>query len=295
MFEKILKEPFFHFLLLGVGLFAVYSVVNKGDVEVEDTAIVVSEGRIRQLITIFEKTWQRAPTEQELQGLVDDFILEEIYYRKAVAMGIDRNDTIIRRRLRQKVEFLNDDAASLVQPTDDELTDYLEQNPESFRRPPSYSFRQIYFNPEKHGSDPQAWIAQQKEALNQGDDVAGDPSLLAEEFQEADARTIDGTFGYGFSAQLDELDVGQWSGPISSGLGMHVVQLEKRVPGSLPELEQIRSQVVREWSNSLRLETRQKINEALREQYQVTIEWPEGASPSDTTAGGGESQEGSRP
>ena len=122
--KNLFREPLLHFLLIGAGLFLVFRLAKQNDADESDQRIVVTAGRIDQLETVFEKTWQRPPTKEELQGLVNDFVLEEAYYRRAVAMGIDRNDTIIRRRLRQKLEFLTD-TASLLEPTDDELATYL--------------------------------------------------------------------------------------------------------------------------------------------------------------------------
>ena len=151
--RQILKEPLLHFLLIGAVLFFVFDLVSDQNTDIDDEKILVSVGRIVQLSNIFGKTWQRPPTREELQGLVDDFVLEEIYYRQAVAMGIDRDDTIIRRRLRQKFEFLTDDVAASIQPTDEELSEYLAAHPETFRRDSTYTFRQVYINPEKFGDD----------------------------------------------------------------------------------------------------------------------------------------------
>ncbi len=110
---RVLREPLVHFLLLGGVLFLIFGLTNQTGTTNSDQRIVVSAGRIEQLATVFGKTWQRPPTSKELKGLIDDFVLEEVYYRQAVAMGIDRDDTIIRRRLRQKLEFLTDDVSSL--------------------------------------------------------------------------------------------------------------------------------------------------------------------------------------
>ena len=118
--SRIHREPLFHFLLIGAIMFAIYAWRRENVSSLSREQIVVTPGRIEQLRTIFQKTWQRPPTDAELKGLIDDFVLEEVYYRQAVAMGIDRDDTIIRRRLRQKLEFLTDDAAAMVAATDED-------------------------------------------------------------------------------------------------------------------------------------------------------------------------------
>ena len=191
--KRILKEPLLHFFLIGVGLFVIYGLVNNPETTDPDKTIVVSEGRIDQLATVFGKTWQRPPTAQELKGLIDDFVMEEIYYRQAVAMGIDRDDTIIRRRMRQKLEFLTDDAAAMAEPTEKELAEYLAANEERFRQSPTYTFEQVYFNPEKHGDDPETKIAEQLPLLRSGEQV-GDVSLLPPSFDRMERDAVDGAF-----------------------------------------------------------------------------------------------------
>ena len=268
--SSLLREPLLHFVLIGVALFFVYQWVNPGEVAESDKQIVVSNGRIEQLTTIFQKTWQRPPTADELKGLIDDYILEEIYYRQAKAMGIDSDDTVIRRRLRQKFEFLTDDTAALVQPSDEELAEYLAAYPDKFRQSPTYTFQQAYFNPEKHT---EAEVAEELSFLREGRQV-GDVSLLPPSFKDAHRQAVDGTFGTGFSEQLDQVQVGDWQGPVRSGLGWHLVKIESRTKGRLPELGQIRAIVVREWSNDKRLEVRQQINDRLLKEYEITVDWP---------------------
>ena len=273
--KRFLAEPLLHFLLIGAGLFVLFGLANKEEQPASDSTIVVTSGRIDQLSSLFAKTWQRPPTKEELQGLIDDFVLEEIYYRQAKEMGIDRDDTIIRRRLRQKMEFLTDDVASYLEAGDEELATYLEKNADRFRRDSTYSFRQIFINPEKHTGGLDEYIATQLRALEAGEEVAGDSDLLPVEFDSATTRMVDSSLGLGFSAQLDELDTGKWIGPMESGLGLHLVYLKSRIPGSLPPIDEIRSAVEREWAHEKRLEMRQRLNDKLREDYEIIVEWPE--------------------
>jgi len=272
--KKLFQEPLLHFLLIGGALFAIYAIMNLTKPANTDRRIMVSAGRIKQLTNIFVKTWQRSPTPEELKGLIDDYVLEEVYYRKAIAMGIDKNDTMIRRRLRQKMEFLSDDAATQAEPNDGELKAYLAANEPKFRSEPVYTFRQIYFNPEKHGDDLWAYVCTKAADLRAGGKIAGDPTLLPQSFEGAPQRAVDSAFGAGFAKQLDILIPGQWSDPIASGIGLHLVKLESRLPGRLPDLEEIRPLVKREWANRKRLELRQKFNEELLKDHKVVIEWP---------------------
>ena len=165
------------------------------------------------------------PTEEELKGLVDDFILEEIYYRQAVAMGIDRDDTVIRRRLRQKFEFLTDDIAGAATPSDEELSTYLAANADAFRRDTTYTFEQVYINPDRSGSELESYVASLLTALGAGETVAGDSGLLPTFFNEILRRVVDGNFGSDFSTSLDLLPLGDWQGPIESGLGLHLIRM----------------------------------------------------------------------
>ena len=275
---KFLREPLFHFLLIGAVLFVVFDFVSDPSRTAANKQIEVSAGRIQQLANIFAKTWQRPPTTAELTGLVDDFVLEEIYYRQAVAMGIDRDDTVIRRRLRQKFEFLTDDVAATVQPTDEELAAYLAANPGAFKRDTTYTFEQVYVNPEQTGVDLETRVADLLSALRTGSAPPLNSGLLPSHFDGEPARVVDSTFGTGFSTKLDVLTPGEWQGPVESGLGLHLVQLETRVEGTLPQLADIRPVVEREWANVRRLETRRMINEQLLKDYEVVIEWPQAST-----------------
>ncbi len=274
--KKLLREPLLHFMIIGAGLFALHSLLGSPDEPAPASEeINVNPGRIQQLANVFTKTWQRPPTSKELQGLVDDFVLEEAYYRKAVAMGLDRDDTIIRRRLRQKLEFLTDDVVSMAEPTDEDLAAYLVEHAEEFRESPAYTFRQAYFNPERHGGDPAAYVAAQRKRADAGETIQGDPSLLPASFKQASRREVDGTFGTGFSRALDKLTLGDWQGPVRSGLGLHLIQLTDRQEGRLPTLKEVRSAVKREWEHDRRLENRRVFNERLLEEFTVTIDWPD--------------------
>ena len=270
--KKLFREPLVHFAAIGAALFVLYGSVNNSGLASTDNRIVVSAGRIDQLVSIFQKTWQRPPTAEELKGLIDDFVLEEVYYRQAVAMGIDRNDAVIRRRLRQKFEFLTDDMAAAISPTDKDLTAYIATNQQQFKKDTTYTFSQVYINPGEADAD--KLITDTLERLRNGDMGPQGSGLLPAYFESTSARVVNGSFGAGFSEILDGLETGQWTGPVESGLGMHLILLQDRVPGFVPELADIRPIVEREWANEKRIGTRQTINETLLANYNVVIEWP---------------------
>ena len=270
-----LKEPLLHFLLLGAGLFLLFRVVG-GDSEAPKE-ITISEARVEALAESFARTWMRPPTAQELAGLVDDYVKEEIFYREAIIMGLDRDDTVIRRRLRQKLEFISDDVAASAEPGDAELQAYLSQHAEKFVQPGRLSFEQVYFSSEKRGEgarrDAEKLLAELSSG-GEGIDIAeaGDPTLLPASLSEATPQEIANAFGEEFALQVDEAPVGQWSGPIQSSFGWHAVRVDQRSPSTTPALEEIRPIVLREWQ----VEQRQKLSDAfyqaLRDQYEVRVE-----------------------
>ena len=263
-------------MLLGAGLFGLYGWVNPGanqDGELEK--IVITEGRISQFISIYEKTWQRPPNERELKSLIDDYVLEEIYYRQAVAMGIDQDDTIIRRRMRQKLEFLTDDVMLGGDANDEALQKYLNEHPEKFSKDGLYSFEQIYINPQLHKDDLDNYLVSLGAKLKAGETVKSDSYFIPQKSQRTPAWKVDRDFGVGFANKLDGLEQASWSEPLRSGLGVHFVRISERTAGALPELSAVRDVVEREWLHAQKLEKRRAFNDKFLEQYNIVIEWPE--------------------
>jgi hypothetical protein len=221
----------------------------------------------------------RPPTAEEIKGLVDDYVAEEIYYREAIAMGLDQDDTVIRRRLRQKMEFITEDAAAASEPTDAELQAYLARQPGKFVSPASLTFRQVYFSTEKRGdlARPQAErLLGELQAGRGPADVAaaGDPTLLPPDMQSASPQEIENTFGSDFAAQIAEAPLGQWSGPLQSGFGLHLVFVDERVADALPAFDQIRPIVLREYQSEQRTLSSKKLLDSLRAKYDIRIEGP---------------------
>lgn len=215
MLRRLLREPLAHFLCLGAAIFVLFTVTGNRS-EPQDGKIVVSPGKIEQLVTGFSRTWQRPPTSEELNGLIEDHVREEVLYREALAMGLDKDDTIVRRRLRQKMEFVTDDVAAQAEPTDEELSAYLKAHPERFRLERRFTFSQVYLNPDRHGQhlarDAELLLAKLNEAGGKADVSAlGDPFLLSHEFEAAPGSEVAKQFGEAFAAKLDELSPGHAS------------------------------------------------------------------------------------
>ena len=280
--KRLLGEPLLHFLLLGTAIFATYNwLPNRSSNEPE--RIVITQGQIEHLATGFAKTWQRPPTAEELAGLVRDRVREEVYYREARALGLDKDDTVIRRRLRQKMEFVSDDIAAQAEPTDDELNAYLQAHPNTFRVEPRLTFRQVYFNPDKRGENLERDAAQLLVQLNQAGRKAdaaalGDSFLLEHHFAAVPASEVAKQFGEEFASKLHGLTPGQWQGPVESGYGVHLVLISERTEGRLPLLAEVRDAVRREWGNARRLEANERFYQELQKRYTVTIEGLEPAA-----------------
>jgi hypothetical protein len=286
--KKLMREPLLHFLLLGAAMFATYSFVSKHSPE-EPGRIVITQGQIENLAFGFTNTWQRPPTDKELAGLISERVREEVYYREALALGLDKDDTVIRRRLRQKMEFVSEDIAAQAEPTDAELNAYLQSNTDKFRVEDRFTFRQVYLNPEKHTDnltgDASRLLAQLRESGDKGDASAlGDAFLLAHEFNALPATEVSKQFGEQFAAKLQGLSPGQWEGPIESGYGLHLVKVSERLEGRLPALADARAAVRREWDNDRRNQANEKFFQELLKRYVVDIEQPQLTyNPSETT------------
>jgi hypothetical protein len=211
-----LREPLLHFLLLGAGLFLLHGWVGRPATD-EGAEIVISEGRITQLTIGFQRMYQHAPDPAELEALIDDAVREEIYYREAKALGLDRDDTIVRRRLRQKLEFVSEDVASLPEPSEAELETHLRRYPERFRTERRYGLSQIYLDPQRHGThlrgDAEGLLAEMRRHGPAADPTGrGDPALLPQRFENVSASELSRLFGAQFENALTTLPIGSWMG-----------------------------------------------------------------------------------
>lgn len=288
MNARILREPLFHFLLLGAALFVIDALGGDG-ADTESRHIEVSPQRIEQLATVFQRTWQRPPTPQELDGLIEDFVKEEIYYREARALGLDQDDTIIRRRLRQKLEFLTDEAGSAASPTDEELEAFLEEHADAYRFPPLLSLRQIYFSVDRRGESAADDARELLGHLPAGrwpedGETLGDRLLLTVPESPSSPTEIARLFGERFAAAVAALPVGVWSGPVESGYGLHLVLVTERRDGRMPALEEVRREVERDWFARRRERVAEEFYGELRRRYDVVVRMP--GSESDAAGGG---------
>jgi hypothetical protein len=272
---KWFKEPLLHFLVLGGLIFVLYTWLTP-DGPAEDE-IVVTRGQQEHLAVTFTRTWQRPPTESEFSALVDDWVREEIAWREGVRMGLDSGDTVIRRRLRQKLELLAEDVVAQTLPDDAALQAWLDGHPADYTQEARYTFSQVYFSPDRRGAAT-ALDAEQALLLLRTPDAAldpatmGDPLPLPRQLENEREGAIAAQFGLVFSEALAGLAQGEWQGPVESGYGLHLVRVEDVSPGRPLGLEEARAQVLRDWQNQRRIESLEQMYQRLAEQYRVTIE-----------------------
>ncbi len=275
--RKIFKEPLLVFLLLGGAMFLLFQQVSNNVIP-DSAEIIVTEGRIEALSLGFAKVWQRTPSAEEMDHLIQNYIREEILYREALAMGLDRDDPIVRRRMRQKMEFISEDIAKSNVPEEKELQAYLTTHKSEYRLPTQFSFRQIYFNSSERGqaahTDAMTLLATLQKPAGKDIDVEtlGDSLMLKQTFRRAPERDIARDLGTQFLQSLRNLPTGSWQGPVQSGFGLHLVYIDERIDGEAPALKDVHEAVLRDWSSVKRKQTNEAFYEALRSRYTVTVE-----------------------
>jgi len=270
LLKRLLREPLVHFLAVGALLFVIYAGVS-GPAPEPVNAIVVNPGQVERLAAGFQRVWRRPPTDDELRALVDDFVREEVYYREALALGLDRDDAVIRRRLRQKMEFLTDSGADLIEARPDALEAYLAAHEEDYRVPPRLALEQIYLGEAPPKERVESVLQALQTEREEDPWKIGERTLLPARMPLSAPDTIDGVFGKGFFERLQRLPVGQWAGPVESGYGVHVVRITESVPARRPALEDVHDAVLRDWKSAKARELREQLYARLRERYDVTL------------------------
>jgi hypothetical protein len=273
--SRWLKEPLIHFLLLGALIFIVYEqFAGQGR---EPGEIYISRGQQENLLNTFGRTWQRPPTPEEYQGLLQDYVRQEIAYRESQAMGLDQDDIVIRRRLRQKLELLAEDVAALAAPTDQDLQSYLDQHVAAFIIEPRLTLRHVYFSRDRRGAAAEQDALQLLQRIASdgpagGFESFGDPLPLPSELRDLRESEIARLFGSVFTDGLQGLQSGRWAGPVESGFGLHLVFIEERQAGRVPDLAEVREAVQREWLSQRRREAVDGLYQRLAENYTIEIE-----------------------
>lgn len=261
--NKLVKEPLFQFLLIGLGFFILYSLVNKQN-DGEDT-IVIDNYDINNIIASWELQWKRLPTDEELKSLIQQDIKQEIFYREALKMNLDHNDEIIKRRLAQKMQFLSNDLATMNEPTIDELKKYYDLHFENYLTPYSYSFYQLVFSQDNRKNpklDAENVLLQLGDASMDEIEKKGDRLPFPFYFENVDAEEISRQLGVQFSKSLEELETGIWVGPVASGFGYHLLYIKEKVTPQIPDFENVKADVIRD----MEYDNQKKMNELIFEE-----------------------------
>ena len=266
--RKWLKEPLVQFLAIGGLVFIINGLVSGPSSPETDKTIRISEGDIRRLSAAWEMQWRRPPTQQELANLVNEHVREEILYREALAMGLDRDDSIVRRRLAQKMQFLSEDTADSEEPPHAEIEEFFEENRKRFEAPSRVTFSHVYFSPDKRGGQAEADAQQALQSAQ----PTGDRFMLQSRYAERTRDDIAGLFGLAFADDLFELAEGDWEGPVESGYGVHLVRIEKKVEAVAPKLADVQDEVRTAWSDEHRRNANDRLYERLREDYEIEID-----------------------
>ena len=267
---RLLREPLLHFFLVGALLFGVYGWLHGG-LQSSPSEVVVSRGQVQSLQMQFERVWHRPATRDELQGLIDGWIKEEIFYREGIAMALDRDDPVVRRRVGQKLEFILDSAAP-ASTTDAELQAWLDTHPDDYRIEPTYSLRQVFFDPARHGDNLDADIVTARRALDSGTLIEGDTTLLPHQMNVARASEVARVFGNEFVEGLRTAAIGGWHGPMRSEFGVHLVELSERQNGGRATLNDVRAEVERDLLHARSEDAKAAVYQRLRANYRVRID-----------------------
>lgn len=278
MIQRWAREPLLHFFVIGAVLFAAHGLLQRRSAPEESAKrIELTLDDLRQLNLYFESQWRRPPTQQEFAGLLESRIREEILYREALAMGMDKEDTIVKRRMAQKMEFLAEDLSALRQVSREELRAWFATNAQRFAYPPRISFHHLYFSFDKHGGNTQeaAAAALRKIADKPSDSsegtALGDSFMFQDYYADRPPDQVGRVLGGDFAAALFELTPGAWQGPIESGYGWHLVFVDSLTPGRVPEFEEVETDVKAAWVADQRAEFKRKAYEAMRARYEIVL------------------------
>lgn len=275
--SRLLREPLVHFVLLGALLFAVNAHVDRGRAPVADTRIVLTVDDLAQLATLFKAQWRRDPTPREFRSMVESKVQEEVLYREGLAMGLDKDDTIVKRRMAQKMQFLAEDVAAARAPSASELEAWYGESGDRFRQPPRVSFRHLYFSSDRRGAsarqdaaDALARVAGEPE---ESKIVAGlaDPFMFQAYYRDRAPDFLGKEFGPNFALAVARLPAGSWQGPIESGFGWHLVYVDAIVPGRVPPFDEIEADVRVAWLGEQKALAWEKAYRAMRARYTLVV------------------------
>lgn len=265
--KRLVKEPLLHFVLIGVALFLIGQRAAEGPLERNE--IVITEGDIDQLLVAWQVQGLPPPSAAAIRSMVEAKIREEVLYREAIAMGLDQDDIIVKRRLAQKMDFLAEDLSALHEPSTEELRAWFEKRRDDFAQPPRISFRHVYYSFDTHGANARDIAAQQVSAAAGPEN--GDRFMFQNSYAERTETELYTIFGPDFAHEVFSLEPGRWVGPVQSGYGWHAVFVERKSPPIVPGFEEVDEEVKAAFLNARRAEFREETYRLMREKYKVVL------------------------
>ena len=278
MIAKLLREPLFQFLIIGAGIYLAYGLLAAEDPADDEFTVVVDDTRIQAFVSGWEGRMGRVPTQQELDGMIQQFVREEILYREAKAMGLGEDDPITRRRMAQKLEFLTKDIARLREPTPEELATHFQENLDDYRSPDRISFMHVFFDPDSRGdttlSDAEAALQSliASGAPESASVEVGDRYMLQSYFENATEFDVRRQLGSGFAESVMVLPEREWQGPVLSGYGVHLVYVVELEEAPEPVLADVEERVYDDWQLAQQNQFNDDYFAGLRSRYEVVIE-----------------------
>ena len=274
----MVREPLVHFLVAGTLLFGLATLFEHiTNANPSPKQIQVSAPEIQRLREVWIRQWGRSPDSKQMENLINDYVRDEVLYREALASGLDKDDTIIRRRLVEKMEFLSQELAS-APPSEKDLQEYFERNRGTFQVPAQIAFTHAYFSTSKRGSsaqdDASRALAQLSSPGTSSTQLAGlgDPFMLQSQYPLQTQQQVKELFGEEFTRKLFELEPGTWAGPLRSGYGFHLVRILEKLPSRVPELAEVRGEVLTNFKNQRLQAASEAFYAQLRRKYQVDVD-----------------------
>ncbi len=271
--KKLLQEPLVHFLLIGLGIFLVHSFIGSNQDAMDE--IVITDSDVTHMVEVWKLTWQREPTEEELAGLISSAIRQEILYKEALKMNLDHDDEVVKRRLAQKMDFLSNDISAIInQPSDEVLKKYYAEHLEKYKLPARYSMQQVVFTFDNYANPKEeAEKTLKRIRLGRTDPAKLKKALsLPTRYTDVPANRLHTELGGNLASELSNLPMNEWAGPLQSGFGWHLVRVENKKEPRLPDFEQIRDALERDYAYEKERESRERIYEELRKGYNIDLQ-----------------------
>lgn len=261
------REPLVHFLLAGALIYALFAWRGE-EADPASRSITIDRAQQAQLTLVFERTMGRAPTDAELDAQIERFVRDEVLYREALRLGLDQSDAVVRRRMAQKMDMLASARAEAAQPSEAELRGWYRQHGAKFADGARYSFDQLWFDSEQAANAARARLSGGAAWQEQGQSISLPASVEAMPRDEVTNR-----FGIQFAQGLERLEPGErWHGPMPSGLGWHLVRLERHEAGAIPPFKEVRAAVENDWRTATMAARKNAAYRLLRNAYSVKVE-----------------------